>query len=55
MLCDYRCIKCTGPYNSNCSECRNFNYKWVGNTICDSYCPGFQYIGLDLPFPRSQT
>lgn len=44
LLCDDRCIKCDGPLNSNCTACRNNYYKWTHTTICDNYCPGFQWI-----------
>ena len=39
MLCDYRCIQCTGPINLQCSTCRDQFYKWVTHTNCLPYCP----------------
>ncbi len=27
MLCDFRCIRCTGPRNTQCTICRNGYYK----------------------------
>lgn len=51
MLCDYRCIRCTGPMNTMCDMCRNGFYKWTTGNVCDNYCPIGQYIGLDLAHP----
>ncbi len=53
MLCDYRCVRCTGPMNTMCDMCRNGYYLWTTSTVCDNYCPIGQYIGLDLSFPDS--
>lgn len=39
MLCDSRCIQCTGPLNTQCGMCRNNYYKWVTHTVCENYCP----------------
>lgn len=55
MLCDYRCIKCSGPLNTQCTACRNMFYLWTNNTICDDVCPSGQYKGLDLAFPLNET
>lgn len=41
--------------NTQCSACRNMYYKWVGNTVCDNYCPIGQYIALDQASPIDQT
>jgi hypothetical protein len=53
MLCDYRCIQCTGPRNTQCSMCRNKYYKWQNISICDDMCPIGQYIALDQPYPAN--
>lgn len=55
MLCDFRCIKCTGPRNTQCSICTNGYYKWTNNTICEEYCPVGQYIARDLAYPANET
>lgn len=39
MLCDYRCMQCSGPYNYQCSICTNGFYKWNDYSHCFSYCP----------------
>jgi len=38
-LCDYRCMKCYGPSNYNCTLCVSLFYKWPTADVCDSYCP----------------
>jgi hypothetical protein len=53
MLCDYRCIKCVGPLNTDCSKCRNYFYLWMNNTVCDDICPIGQYIALDHSYPSN--
>lgn len=55
MLCDYRCIKCVGPLNTDCSKCRNYFYLWKNNTVCDDICPIGQYIALDHAYPANET
>lgn len=39
MLCDSRCIQCTGPLNTECGMCRDTYYKWTTHTNCLPYCP----------------
>lgn len=55
-MCDYRCMKCYGPSNFNCTMCVNNYYKWVQIDVCESYCPESQYK-LDysgtVPYPRN--
>lgn len=43
VLCDYRCMKCFGPSNQNCTMCVNNFYKWTNATVCSSQCPTGQF------------
>ena len=55
-MCDMRCIKCTGPTNFECSECRNHYYKWTNATVCESYCPTGQYqLNITTVQPDNET
>ena len=42
-MCDYRCMKCFGPTNFQCTSCVNRYYKWTNASTCESYCPIGQY------------
>lgn len=53
-LCDFRCLKCTGPLNTECTVCADNYYKWqdINGTVqntCDSSCPNYQYVAVDNP------
>jgi hypothetical protein len=52
MLCDYRCIKCFGPSNLNCTLCANNYYKWTNATVCSSLCPIGQFqLNISASYP----
>lgn len=55
MLCDYRCITCSGPLNTQCTRCRNGIYLWMSKTVCEEFCPIGQYIARDQPSPINET
>jgi proprotein convertase subtilisin/kexin type 5 len=56
VLCDYRCMKCFGPSNLNCTLCVNHYYKWTNATVCSSMCPTGQYqMNISAPYPNNET
>jgi hypothetical protein len=55
-LCDFRCMKCTGPTNFACSLCVNNYYKWTNDTVCESYCPVGQFQqNISTSYPNNET
>ena len=56
MRCDYRCMKCFGPINTNCTACINHYYLWTNATVCSSLCPTGQYqLNISAPYPDNET
>lgn len=55
-LCDFRCMKCTGPTNFECSLCVNHYFKWTNDTVCESYCPVGQFQqNISTTYPNNET
>jgi hypothetical protein len=51
-LCDYRCMKCFGPSNVECTACVNLFYLWTNDTVCTSTCPIGQYqLNINASYP----
>jgi len=50
-LCDFRCLKCSGPSNWNCSQCVNLYYKWTNASVCESFCPEGQFQLISSSYP----
>lgn len=55
-LCDYRCMKCFGPTNGNCTQCVNHYYLWTTATVCSSTCPTGQFqLNISASYPDNET
>ena len=39
LPCHSECNGCTGPSNSDCTKCKNFNNTFIGENECTSLCP----------------
>ena len=44
-ICDYRCLECYGPNNSDCTKCETGYFKL--ETTCNIKCP--KYYFEDVP------
>lgn len=42
-MCDYRCMKCFGPTNFQCTVCVNGFYRFTDSQTCASACPLSQF------------
>jgi proprotein convertase subtilisin/kexin type 5 len=51
--CADGCMACSGPSLDNCTLCGNYSsstyYKHIGVTVCNTTCPGGQFISANIP------
>ena len=43
LACHDECNGCTGPSNSDCTKCKNYNNTFIGGNECTSICPYGSY------------